>query len=82
MKSLKNIEPFSDAHESAKNLLAANLKRLRKQSGMSQEELGLKIDVDQAYISRLEAGSLNPTLEKLAEVADVLNIEVSKLLSK
>ena len=80
MKSDNKNEEFSDAHASAKGLLAHNLKFYRKHAKLSQEDLGLKIGADQAYISRIEAGQLNPTIETLAELASALGVEVGSLL--
>lgn len=51
-------------------ILGFNVKRLRLQKGISQEELALRIElVDQAYISQLERGKRNPTAVILALVA-------------
>ena len=69
----------SDVYAAAKTLFGENVKRVRKQSGMSQEALALKIDADQAYISRIEAGQLNPTIESIAEIAQALNVKISEL---
>jgi len=66
-------------HNNAKKLLGQNVKQLRKSHGLSQEELGLRIDADQAYISRLEAGTLNPTLESLSEVSHALEVKLLDL---
>lgn len=79
MKSNNQNKEFSDAHASVKNSLAHNLKLCRKQSGLSQEKLGHMIGADQAYISRIEAGQLNPTIETLAELASVLRVSVKGL---
>ena len=46
----------------------------------SQEELGLRINADQAYISRLERGLFNPTLESMADIANALELDIHKLL--
>jgi len=66
-------------HEDAKSNLGRNVKRLRQSLKLSQEELGLRIDADQAYISRIEAGRLNPTLESIAELANALETKVRNL---
>lgn len=67
-------------HADAKRRLASNVKRLRKTASLSQEELGLRVCADQAYISRIEAGRQNPTLESLAEIANALEASVAELL--
>jgi len=49
--------------------------------GISQEELALRIDADQAYVSRIEAGAMNVTLETAQQVADALETDVAALFS-
>ena len=68
-------------HTQAKQRLSRNIKQLRLTSNLSQEELGLRIDADQAYISRLERGLLNPTLESVAEIAKALGIDIKLLFA-
>ncbi len=67
------------AHAQAKDRLAKNVRRLRKDRGLSQEALGLRLDSDQAYIGRIEGALLNPTLESVAEIAHALGVEVPEL---
>ena len=66
-------------YKTAKALFGRNVKQVRKQLGMSQEALALKIDSDQAYISRIEGGQLNPTIETIAEIADALEVGIGEL---
>lgn len=65
-----------------KKALGQNIKKRRKHLSLSQEELGLRLGADQAYVSRLEAGILNPTFESLVEVAISLDVTVSALTSQ
>ena len=51
----------------------------RKRLNVSQEELAMRIGADQAYVSRIEAGQMNVTLETLEQIASALGIEVSAL---
>lgn len=51
------------------------IKKLRIElTNMSQEEFAKHIGVDRTYMSRLESGQKNPTLETLNKVCDGLNI--------
>ena len=68
-----------EVYAAAKTLFGRNVRRVRKLRNLSQEELGLRISADQAYISRIEAGSLNPTIESIAEIGNALNVQVSEL---
>ena len=49
--------------------------------GISQEELALRIDADQAYVSRIEAGAMNVTLETAQQLADALETDVAALFA-
>lgn len=62
--------------------LGRNVKALRTTAGMSQEELAARMDVDQAYVSRLEAGEKNPTALTIWHIAQALNTTPSNLLSE
>ncbi len=60
--------------------LGRNVKALRTTAGLSQEELAARMDVDQAYVSRLEAGEINPTILTIWHMAQALNTKPEKLL--
>lgn len=47
---------------------------------MSQEELGFRAEVDRTYISGLEGGTRNPTLETLLRVSKALGVKLSTLI--
>jgi len=47
---------------------------------MAQEELAALLEVDQAYVSRLEAGQKNATLSTIALAAKALGVEPATLL--
>lgn len=60
-------------------LVGSNIQRLRLAAKISQEELAARMDVDQAYISRLEAGEKNPTLATLHAAAIALGAEIKDI---
>jgi len=68
-------------HKRAKACLAKGVRSYRRAVGLSQEELALRIGLDQAYISRIESERLNPTLETIAELAAAMGISIEELLS-
>jgi transcriptional regulator with XRE-family HTH domain len=49
--------------------------------GISQEELALRIGADQAYVSRVEAGAMNLTLETVQQLAVALETDAAVLFS-
>jgi len=62
----------------AQRLLGKNIRARREELALSQEELGHKINADQAYISRIERGLFNPTLESIVEISCALNFSLPK----
>jgi transcriptional regulator with XRE-family HTH domain len=58
------------------------LRRERDRLDWSQERLANDIDVDQAYISRVEAGQVNLTLETIEALAKALDIDPAVLFTK
>lgn len=53
---------------------------LRKQKSWSQSDLARAVQKDRQAIEKLENGKVNPTLYSLFEVAESLEISLSKLL--
>ena len=61
-----------DILEKARYLKAAmELRRLRKQLQLSQEELARKMSVKREFVARIESGKQNVTLETLYRIAEV-----------
>ncbi|MGY8164730.1 helix-turn-helix domain-containing protein [Klebsiella pneumoniae] len=56
------------------------VRKYRKERNMSQEQLALLCNMDRSYLGRIERGEVNPTLEKIYEISDALNISASDLL--
>lgn len=56
------------------------MKKLREAKNMSQGDIHRATGIDRAYISNLEAGKQNPTLETIAKIADALGTTSDKLL--
>lgn len=58
-------------------MVGEEIRRLRKEKGMTLKQLANKIDLSQTYLSQIELGDRNVSLEILSKLASVL--EVSKL---
>lgn len=69
----------TDSSQVAKKVIAANLRRYRNVVGISQEKLALDAEVDRTYVSQLERGIANPSLEVLCRLANTLGIELTDL---
>ncbi len=59
-----------------------NLKRLRQDCGLSQEELAFESGLHRTYISGVERGVRNPTVRVLEEIAIALKVPAAKLLEE
>lgn len=59
-----------------KVLFGRRIKELRKNRGLSQEELAERADMSSKYISRIEMGQSFPSIETLAKLANALNVEL------
>ncbi len=62
-------------------MLNENIRALRKNKGLSQEELAAKLNVVRQTISKWEKGLSVPDAELLAKLAEELEVPVSRLLS-
>lgn len=56
------------------------LYELRKQRGLSQEELANKLNVSRQTISKWELGESTPEMEKLTVLSDYFNISLDELI--
>ncbi len=63
-----------------KQNLSQNIKRLRKERGISQEKLALKAEIDRSYMSELERCLANPSIEALLRISNALEVPPSELL--
>lgn len=54
--------------------------QLREQKGWSQSDLARACSKDRQAIEKLENGKVNPTLYTLLEVANALEVSLSKLV--
>ena len=66
--------------QNLKESLSQNIKRLRKERGISQEKLALKAEIDRSYMSQLERCLANPSIEALLRISNALDIQPAELL--
>lgn len=60
--------------------LAANMRRLRAERGISQERLALEAGVDRTMLSKIERKISNPSMETLLKLANRLGVDLVVLL--
>ncbi len=62
--------------EDVRTILGRNVKRYRKQKGLSQEKLAEIIDVSVKHLSTIESGSAFLSADLLQSLADTLDVPV------
>lgn len=61
---------------SEKELLGIRLKNLREAKDLTQEGLAEIMDINSKYLSSIERGKENPTLDMFIKFADALDVEM------
>ncbi|MEY9590939.1 transcriptional regulator with XRE-family HTH domain [Bradyrhizobium yuanmingense] len=59
--------------------MAYNVRRIRVERGIPQEQLAYDAGVDRSYMSGLERQQANPTVDLLDRLAETLGVTVSEL---
>lgn len=71
-KSLGHLElPFGTA-----------LRRVRLAAGLTQEQLGLEAGVQRNFVSLIELGQNQPTINTIAKLARALGMKASELVAE
>ncbi len=60
-------------------LLGQEIRRLRQEMALSQEEFAGLADIDRAYYGGIERGERNVAALNIIKTADALNVEVGRL---
>lgn len=64
----------------ARDRISKNLKRLRKEQGLSQEKLAEMADFHRTYVSQLERCVTNISIDGLERLAKALEVDILELL--
>ena len=56
------------------------LRKVRREHGLSQEELGFEANYHRTYISQLERGQKNPSLKAIFRLARALGVKPSEMI--
>jgi transcriptional regulator with XRE-family HTH domain len=61
--------------------IGARIRRLRRQLGVSQGELGRRTGMQASYLSKVENGLVQPGLDNLDRIARALGVKLADLVS-
>ena len=62
-----------------KHLIGDQVRNLRKEKGLSQEELGARAELHYTYIGAIERGEKNCSIDTLQKIAKGLEIKIQEL---
>ena len=62
------------------NIIGMRLKQARLDKKITQEKLAEDLDVSVAYISRIERGSTEINLKRLAEICNLLGVSEGEII--
>ncbi|OZI60553.1 hypothetical protein CAL28_14200 [Bordetella genomosp. 11] len=63
------------------NLLSRKLRRLRREAQLTLQQLSARCGISVSTLSKIEKGRLSPTYEKIAALAQGLDIQVGELFN-
>jgi transcriptional regulator with XRE-family HTH domain len=61
------------------SIFAANLRRLREERGLSQEQLGEAANVHMTHVSKIERGQCEPGVRTVCKLASALRVSAGVL---
>lgn len=65
-----------------REVFAANIRRLRHEKGLSQDDLAYEARVSRSYLSQLEKGAFYASLKIVEKLSKVLGVEPADLLKR
>ena len=56
------------------------IRRLRKDQGMTQAQLAMKLNISDRHLRRIEAGEKGPSIDILIEIATMLDVSLDYII--
>ena len=80
-KCYNNVKSYlSDIMKDIKKQLGDKIRAIRQKRAMSQEDLAFEADLHRTYISDVERGSRNISIENIEKIAKALKVKPKNLL--
>lgn len=79
---MEDVKSAPSSHSRLARQLGACIRTLRQETGLSQVEFGEKCGFYQTYLSRVERGQANPTINALEVIANSLGLTVLELFDR
>ena len=62
------------------NVVSDSIKKLRKEKGMTQDELAEKLNVTRQAVSNWEMGKTQPDVDTLTRLAEIFDVSVERII--
>jgi transcriptional regulator with XRE-family HTH domain len=72
--------PSLTGKRTARELLANNLRRLRAERGLSQEDLAFEANLHRTFVAHVERGARNISIDNIEKLASALKMQSHELL--
>lgn len=60
--------------------ISARIRELRKERGLTVQELAYRCDIERSNLSRIESGRANMTLKTLCAICDALGVRLKEVV--
>ena len=60
-------------------MIGSRIKELRNSKGLTQEQLSERMEVNSKYLSSIERGKENPTLNTLVKLSESLGVDIGEM---
>lgn len=61
--------------------IGENVKKIRKEKGLTQKELGERLGITQSAIGQFENDKTSPTITTISKIANALDVEIDKIMN-
>jgi len=75
------VSATAEVRAARRNALGAAVRNRRQFLGLSQEQLAERAGVERKSVSRVETGAYSPSIDRLWDICDALEVSLPVLLS-
>lgn len=65
-----------------KQAIGTKIQKIRNQKGFTQDQLSEKVNISPKYLSSIERGKENPTLNTLINIAEKLSVDLEEFFTE
>jgi len=77
----KRRQRKGDRKVDIKEMIGSRIKEIRNRKGLTQEQLSENMNINPKYLSSIERGKENPTLNTFIKLAEFLDVDIDEIFS-